>query len=244
MNLVRAELLKLRTVRSNVVMIVLAVAFGIGFSVLVPLIVPKGENGVEPGVDLFPLALAGLGIAQALCGVLGILVMAQEHRYTMRVTFAAEPRRWRVLAAKAVAVTIVVSAIAVVVVVVGLVAGGAVLDARGFPLDTGSGFWRATAGAVVSTVLQALVGLGFGAIVPSAAAAITVYVVWPLVVEPIVQAVLPEVGKWLPFAALAEMWVKEPLEAGLGQPLAWAYSLAAAIVALVAGSWLTSVRDA
>jgi ABC-2 type transport system permease protein len=194
---------------------------------------------------MFGFALAGLSIAQALVGVLGVQLITQEFRFTVRLTFSAEPRRPRVMTAKAVTITVVGLVIGAIAVVAGLLIGGQLLQARDFPFEYGGpGFSRAVAGSVAVTAIFGLVGLGLGAIVRSPAPAITIFVVWVLVVEGIVYAAVPKVGQFAPFQAGAQLSSIDPVDPGLGP--VWGGLLFAAFAgALVtAGAMLVSKRDA
>ncbi|MBK9180955.1 MAG: hypothetical protein IPM45_15580 [Acidimicrobiales bacterium] len=242
--LIRSEWLKLRTVAGNLVLLLLAVALPVGFSVLIPLIIIKDRIDPTPET-VFGLALAGLGIAQALVGVVGVQLITQEFRFTLRPTFSAEPRRPRVMAAKAVTITGLGLAIGAIAVVVGLLIGGSLLRARDFPFEYGGpGFWRAVVGSVAVTALYGLVGLGLGAILRSPAAAITIFVVWVLLVESIVYALVPTVGQFAPFQAGAQLSSIDPVDPGLG-PLWGGLLFAGSALALVAaGTALVTRRDA
>jgi ABC-2 type transport system permease protein len=243
--LVRAEWLKLRTVVGNVVLLVLSVVLPIGFSVLIPLILIKDNLGDVTRNDLFGLALAGLSIAQALVGVIGVQLITQEFRFTLRPTFSAEPRRQRVMAAKAITITAGGMVIGAIAVPTGLLIGGSLLKARDFPFEYGGpGFWRATIGAVVVTAIYGLIGLGLGAVLRSPAAAITLYVVWVMLVEGIVYAVVPKVGQYAPFQAGAQLSSIEPIEPGLGALWGGLLFAAFAIVLVVTGTVLVTRNDA
>lgn len=253
--LVRAEWLKLRTVAGNIVLLILAVALPIGFSILIPLILRKdqlgdvtatgGAGGPLVRNDLFGLALAGLGITQALVGVIGVQIITQEFRFTVRPTFSAEPRRRRVMAAKAITITAVGLIIGAIAVSAGLLIGGSLLEARGFPFEYGGpGFWRASIGAVIITAIYGLVGLGLGAVLRSPAAAITIYVVWVMAIEGIVYAVVPKVGQYLPFQAGSQLSSIEPVEPGLGPMWGGLLLAAFATVLAVTGAVLVSRRNA
>ena len=194
----------------NVVLLLLAVALPIGFSILIPLIIFKDRIELTRQ-NVYGLALAGLGIAQVLVGVIGVQLITQEFRFTLRPTFSAEPRRPRVMVAKAVTITAVGLVIGAIAVSMGLLIGGSLLKARDFPFEYGGpGFWRATIGSVVVTAIYGLIGLGLGALLRSPAAAITLYVVWVLLIEGIIYAIVPKVGQYAPFQAGAQLSSIEP----------------------------------
>jgi hypothetical protein len=243
--LIRSEWQKLRTVVGNLMLLIGAVALSIGFSILVPLIIFKDRIGDLTRENMFGFALAGLSIAQALVGVLGVQLITQEFRFTARLTFAAEPRRPRVMTAKAATIIAVGLVIGAVAVAAGLVIGGPILQARDFPFEYGgAGFSRAVIGSVAITAIYGLVGLGLGAIVRNPVTAVTIFVVWVLVVEGIVYALVPTVGQFAPFQAGAQLSSIDPVDPGLG-PVWGGLLLAGFAVALVAaGAMSVEQRDA
>src|SRR5882757_11564721 len=79
-NVVRAELSKLRTVRSTYVALLAAAASNIGFAVLAAAVIAPRLNAHDrTRVDVVQLALAGLHISQIAFGVLGALVITGEY---------------------------------------------------------------------------------------------------------------------------------------------------------------------
>jgi ABC-2 type transport system permease protein len=249
MNLVRAEWLKLHSVLSNKVLLWCALGAGIGLSVLVAAVVPVDQITDQLGrppdqSDLFALAIAGLNTAQLLVAIVGVQVMAQEFRYTGRLTFAAEPHRTRVMVAKVVTLVAVGALVGLVTVALSLLAGGGVLSWRGLDLAVGGGsFWRAAVGGVVLTALYALVGLALGALVRSSALAIVPLVVWVLLVEPILAALVPRLGQYTPFVAGGQLQQVTPEEPGLGPWLGGGVLLAITVALLAAATVLLVRRD-
>jgi len=96
----RSEWIKFSTLRSNWVMVVIAVAFPL---VIVGLTAAFSASPPS-GSDLAEL-IAGTGVVSALLlGALAILSITAEYGHnTIRPTFAALPDRWRALGAKPIA---------------------------------------------------------------------------------------------------------------------------------------------
>lgn len=246
--LLRSELLKLRSVRSHQVMGGLAVGLGIGFGVLTAAIIANIDlegSGIERGDGLI-LSFGGLNITQLLVGVLGILAVTSEYRHgTMRVTFAVVPARVRVVVAKAITVTATGLVLGVLAVAGSLVTAGVILAAADFELGVGSGtFWRVVAGAVALTALYGLAGVGIGAVLKSGTAAITLFVIWVMVAEPALTALLPEVGRWAPFTAGGQVMSLERGDDMLGPWAGLGVLAVFCAVVLVAGTVLVRRRDA
>ena len=104
--LIRAEWIKVRSVRSYLWLVVSALVLSYGLAVLVTATVPLEGEVRANVIDRIDLALVGSQLAWMLLGVIGVLIVGQEYRFnTIRVTFAATPVRHKVIAAKAVVVT-------------------------------------------------------------------------------------------------------------------------------------------
>ena len=196
----RSEWIKLRTARSNLVLLILAATVPVVFTLLITLSIPETDLDEN---DLFGLLLAGAHIGYILLGVLGVLVIGQEYRHnTIRVTFTADPRRGRVMMAKSIVVLATGLVVGAIATVFSYALGNAVLTSRGLdiPLDGGTQA-RAAAGSVLLFALYGLVGLGLGAIIRATAGAITLLIVWPIIAEGLIGGFFPKIGRWLPFMA-------------------------------------------
>jgi ABC-2 type transport system permease protein len=244
---IRGEWLKLRTTRSNLVLLVLAAGVPVLLTLLVTASVPADTLAHDTTAnDRFGLTVAGVGIAQTLVAVLGVLMIGAEYRHnTIRVTFAAVPVRRRVHASKIVLMAAVGTAIGAVTVLSSYLVGAAVLGARGHGVAlSDEGVTRALLGAVLLAALYGLVGLGLGTMVRATAAAITAVVVWPVVIESLVAGFLPDIGKFLPFTAGGALVQAVPSEDLLSP---WAggtiFALFAAAL-LLAGGVMLDRRDA
>jgi ABC-2 type transport system permease protein len=245
-NAVRSEWIKLRTARSNLVLLLLAAAVPVAFTILITATVRSSD--VEER-DRFSLLLAGSTVGYLLIGVLGVLIIGQEFRHTtIRVTFTAEPRRGRVMAAKAFVVTVTGVVAGVIATVFSYAIGNAIMTSRGQDVTLpGSTQARAIVGSVVLYALYSLVGLGVGAIIRATAGAITLVVVWPLIVESIIKGVLPKIGKWLPFNAGSQLTNTDPTinsREALTPRAGGLVFLIFALVLLAVGTALVCRRDA
>jgi len=246
-NLVKGELLKLRTTRMFVGNALAALAF-------VPLtlaitIQTAGHDGAGPALDTTEglrnvLAAASSGTIIVL--ILGILIMAGEFRHnTATSTFLVCPDRKRVVRAKLIASALVGAGLAVVASVLTLVIALPWLAAKDIPVDLLSAdVGIVVLGAIVGTALYALVGVGVGSLVRNQTVALSLALVWVMVVESILISLLPEVGKWLPGGAVGALTSISTPEGGLlpmwaGACLFAAYGLAFA----AAGTRFVMQRD-
>ena len=100
---------------------------------------------------------------------------------------------------------------------------------------------------LVLYAVYSLVGLGVGAIIRATAGAITLVVVWPVIVESILTVVLPRIGKWLPFNAGSQLTSTDPTinpREALTPRAGGLVFLIFALVLLAVGTALVSWRDA
>lgn len=207
--LIRAELLKIRSTRMWVGMLVLALGFallGLGFYIALAGREIDGEQALPPVTDPDTVrafyANASSGVLFMM--ILGIIGISGEYRFqTITQAFLVTPRRGRLLAAKLVSyflfglafgLATVLVTVAVALPALAVKGGSASLLAHGVP--------AILSGTVLAFGLYALVGLGLGALIRNQVAAIIVAVGWVQLVEAILTLALPSVGQWLPGGAV------------------------------------------
>jgi ABC-2 type transport system permease protein len=246
---IRSEWIKLRTIRSNWVLVVLAALFPI---VIVLLFAGLGNAENMEGEDIFNVLSASAILTQMLLGVLGVLSITGEYSSnTIRPTLAATPRRNRVMTAKGVVVSTVAVVVMAVVVAVSLVGGAAIADGRGADLGTSAleDLLAPAVGLVLFTGMVVLMGLGFGVILRSTPAAIALFVLWPLLVEGVIggatsAAGLDGVGNWLPYGAGTTLSDLEPSGDPFGRITGGLWFAGFLAVLGAFGSGLLARRDA
>jgi hypothetical protein len=249
----RMEWLKLRSVRSTAWILLVFAAGMIGIAILVlshenwATMSPSDRASFDPTNAGF----AGLALGQLAFGVLGVLMITSEFSSGMiRATFAAVPRRPLLLAAKAGVLAGVTLVAGEVLAFASFALGEAVLRSPAPHASLGQpGVLRAVLMAGAYPALIALIGLGLGAIIRHTAGAISAVVgvlfVLPLILVPLGTSLQNSVGKFLPMI-IAENSITavkpdvDNLAAGVGFGLLCLY----AIVALAAGGWLLTRRDA
>jgi len=256
--LLRAEVSKLRTVWSTWVLLgVTAVVVGgimtlVGFAPhrrgVTDLLFPARGTAVW-----FDSALSVMTIAIDLALVLGVIMTTGEFRHkTVTPTFLVEPRRGRVVASKLVVGGGGGLVVAAVAGAVGLVFGFAVvgggIGTAGRMLTEYRHVWP---GVAAASVLFGLYGVGLGALLKNQAVSLAVGLGASAVVEPIVTAALPSVGRWLPgqAAQALESVTARPQASGFGTSVVhlvpwWAGALVLlgyGVVLATAGT-LTTVR--
>lgn len=252
MTLLAVERIKLFSTRSPWWCSALAIALVAGFTALV-----AGTWDARDGP--FPFAATGFftNFGMMVVMVMAAVAVTTEYRFgTIRTTFQAVPNRSAVLVAKT----------AVVAVVAGIVGLAAAFAAWGLAwllqptadlaLSTAPQ-WRSVAGAGLVYLVAAVIAVAVGILVRHTAGAVSLLLVWALLVENLV-ALIPNVGvdiqKWLPFTVANHFLTDGVLTPGApGPPIRemplgpWASLLYVAGVAaalLVAALVVANRRDA
>jgi ABC-2 type transport system permease protein len=193
-----------------------------------------------------------------LLGVIGATSITGEYGFnTIRPTFAATPRRVRVVAAKAVVAAAVAIVVSIIVTVAGLTLVNTLVRSRvdasvpDSALDVTSvdDFFAASLGIVVFCALLGLFGLAIGLIIRSTPAAVATIVLWPLLVENIVAAILGGLGvdnplKWMPYQAGTNLWQVGDFTDTLGRWGGGLYFAGVTLVLLAVGTLIVNRRDA
>jgi ABC-type transport system involved in multi-copper enzyme maturation permease subunit len=155
----------------------------------------SGDIAVNPpDADVAQLSLFGVILGQVAVAAVGVLFITSEYQRGMiRTTFAASPRRGRVLAAKAIVIGAVTFLVGMVASLTSFVLVQPVLRANGFgppayptPSLAEWPVLRAVVGAAVVLALVAVFSLAAGAILRRSAGAIAAVVV--LLIPPIIIA--------------------------------------------------------
>ena len=246
-DVLRAELCKLRSVRSTAWLLGATVAFNVGLAALVAIVLP---GHLTEHFDATRISLGGLHLSQIAIGVLGVLAITSEYDTgTIRVTFSAVPRRRRVLLAKA----IVFAAFALAVGIVASFAAYFVFQA--FLTDDrlrsslgDPGVLRAVTGGGLYLTVLGLFGLGLGVVVRSGAGAIAALLgllfVPPLVLELLPRSWQETVGPYVPLEAGSQVYFLRHEGDALGAWSGFGVFCLYALVALGVGLVLIDRRDA
>ncbi|MDP2291813.1 MAG: ABC transporter permease [Actinomycetota bacterium] len=254
-NLLRSEWIKLRTVTMNWVLGIIAVAFPLLITLLTAFFA-SGNDGDGEGLDTEGLISVLTGttvVAALLCGVIAAASITSEFGFgTIRPTFAATPRRLRVIVAKGAVVVAATTALAVVVQLIGWFVGGAVADSQGASIDlalvpTGV---PAMIGAVVLTALMSLAGYALGLLTRSTPVAVSILIVWPLIAEGLIAQLLvlvagnDSIPNWMPFQSGIRLVVVGSVDLGPSRPFAGIYFGLFALALAALGAWAVDRRDA
>lgn len=208
----RAEWVKLSTIRSTWFTAAITVALGVGLGALISYL-----SGVHyKSGDLFErftwdpteVSFRALGIAQLAVAVLGVMAVSSEYATGMiRTSLTAVPRRGRFLGAKLAVLGAFALLVGEITAFGAFLIGQALIGANAPHTDLGApSVLRAVLGAGLYLACIALVGSGFGALVRNTAAGISGVVALMFVLPGIAQA-LP--SSWS--QPITEFW---PTEAG------------------------------
>lgn len=204
-NLIRAELLKLRTTRMFYGTVAAALLFvPLTVAIAIQTAGKDGRGAAQTTSEGVRNVLSAASSGTIVVLIIGILIMAGEFRHnTATSTFLVSPDRKRVVGAKLIAATIVGAGIAVVASVIALAVAIPWLAAKHVHVSLFSGDVGVVLfGAVAATALYALVGVGLGSLIRNQTAAVVVALVWVTVVEGLLITFLPSFGRWLPGGAV------------------------------------------
>ena len=201
--LIRSEWLKLRTVRSNITMTCFAVVLPLAITLLTTAFI--GIDSVDDATVSAVLLGSG-SLSVLLFGIIGVLAITQEYSQgTIRLTLAANPRRTRVFVAKAIVLSILSAGLTAFIILVGNTAGEAILDSRGALGKLSNDDMGAAYLAMIAlSVVVSLLGMAIGTLTRNPPSAVTILVLWPLLLESLIggllSLVINSIGfEWMPF---------------------------------------------
>ncbi len=192
-NAIRSELLKLRTTRTFLGIVIATLG-------LIALIVGAAAAAAPyeaqdvPGLDLLSTA----GLAQPFALVLGILAVSTEFRHgTITPTLLATPDRVRLMVAKLTAHGAAGVLLGVVGYGLAALLATLILPLRDIPseLELGDGL-EMVGGGIACIALLAAIGVGVGAVVRNQVGAVIGGLAWLFMIEPLLTAI-PTVGPWI-----------------------------------------------
>ncbi|MEX2107405.1 MAG: hypothetical protein WD827_00800 [Solirubrobacterales bacterium] len=213
MNLLRAEALKLRTVRTTWLMIGIGMAVEGLFAGLYVGLVPLGDVGPIREVQ------TGTGLLMVMLLVLGVLAITTEFRHgTASTTFLAAPRRYPVMVAKLGALLAAGALAGVAYVALNSGLALPLFSAREGSLPPTGDILSVYAGVVVSFALFCAFGFGVGAIIRNQVGAIIAALVFFFILSPLPELLPGDIGNYFPAQATGSLHgLPEATDEGLGQ---------------------------
>jgi ABC-2 type transport system permease protein len=252
-NVVKSEILKILTLRSNAIIVGLTVIAGLLVTGLVANANTHHSPGYYIGFDPTQNSLIGLIVAGLTGGVFGALLITSEYASgTVRATIAASPRRPLLLAAKIGVAAALTVLFCVLLSFASFFLGQAILSGGGAPsASLGSpGALRAVVTTGVFIALMVLMAFGFGLILRSTAGAIAAFVGVVFVLPLVMHGISEPDTRYVPTYILTNSIMStikqgpggmvSPLSPTVGLLLMAVY----AAVALAAGTVLFVRRDA
>jgi ABC-type transport system involved in multi-copper enzyme maturation permease subunit len=203
-NQLRAELLKIRSTRTSIGLLVGLIALALLFTILTCTLSPTSQVvGEQNQVSLLSFG----SIAGVFAALAGIMLFTSEYRFgTIRPSVLFNPNRNRLFASKIAAGAL--SGLVFGVVGEGLVfsIGLFILKARSIPITmTSANMTELIVGAIIGTALWGAIGVSVGAVVPNQVGAVISLLAWGFVAENLVFGFLPKIGRYLPVHASDSM---------------------------------------
>ena len=261
---IRSEWIKLRSVRSWLVMIGAAVVVVVGMGALAAAVAsgsvsapsPPGAGGAASGRNPFAstdptaLSMAGVTLAQLIVGVLGVLLVSNEYANgSIRSWFGAVPRRLPVLWGKAVVLTLTLAVVMVAACLAAFLLGQAILGGdKGTTLGA-DGVLRAVIGSGLYLAGIGLFGIAIGALMRNTAGAIAMVVASLLIIPGLIGLILPDswnqnVSPYLPSTAGQAFTTVQPADTLLASGTGAAVFVGWLVVLLTGAALLLRRRDA
>lgn len=212
LNLLKSELRKLIYVRANWGLLIAATFISVLSVVITPFVLDSVGGGELLGLGLDQQAAIDATYANGISGyvfalILGILMMAGEFRHgTAVATFLTSPKRAVVLAAKLTVAAIGGLILMVISTGLSLIAGYVVL--LGFEnaaKPSENLFLNTMVASAIGGAVLAVIGVAIGTLVRNQMLAIVGALVYLFIVDPLLLALWPDTGKWLPSGLITAM---------------------------------------
>jgi ABC-2 type transport system permease protein len=200
MNQLRAEILKIRSTRTTMGLLIGLVALALLFIILTCTLSPANQVITEQ--DQIGLLSFG-SIAGVFAALAGIMLFTSEYRFgTIRPTFLFNPSRSRLFASKMLAGALAGLVFGIIGEGLTFAIGLIILKARDIPISlSGGNITMLIVGSVVGSALWGVIGVGLGAVIPNQVGAVIALLAWGFVVENLLFGLVPSVGRLLPVHA-------------------------------------------
>jgi len=260
---IHSEWIKLRSVRSWLVMIGAAVVVVVGMGALAAAVASGAVSAPTPpgggagagrnpfaSTDPTALSLAGVTLAQLIVGVLGVLLISNEYANgSIRNWFGAVPRRLPVLWGKAVVLTVLLAVVMVLACLAAFLLGQAILGGDKGTTLAADGVLRAVIGSGLYLAGIGLFGIAIGSLMRNTAGAIAVVVASLLIIPGLIGLILPDswnqnVSPYLPSTAGQAFTTVQPADTLLASGTGAAVFVGWLVVLLTGAALLLRRRDA
>lgn len=238
----RSEWIKLRSLRSTVITLIVAFVIMIGIG-----LIGANQKTLNFPFDPTATALRGYTFAQLAVGVLGVLVITGEYATGMiRATLTAVPTRGTVLLAKSLVFGLVTLLVMGAASFIAFFGSMALFSGRHLQTTLGApGVLRTVVGAALYLTVLGLIGVGLGALLRNTAGGIFSLIAIVLILPQVLPSSLSQsIGKYLPSVAGEQLVKVQPTPSQLSPWAGFAVMSVYAVVLLLAAGYLLKRRDA
>lgn len=246
-----SEWVKVKTVRSTFITLLLTFVVTVGVSALICTLIASTWNNTPASdhatFDATRASFFGVGLGQLALIVFAVLVVTSEYSSGLiRATLAAVPQRWTVLLAKVLVVLGLVAVVSVVTAFTSFFLGQALLGSHGTSISD-PGVLRSVFGMAIYMTLLALLSVGVGFMVRKPIGALAILMPFFFLISPILSAVpkVKKVAHYFPDVAGGQMFtVHANTDIPYGPLAGFFICLAWALVCIAGGFILFQRRDA
>jgi hypothetical protein len=194
----RSEWIKLRSLRSTPAILAVTAVIGVLLSWILATFV---ETDPQTG-EVFTVGdtfIFSTWLTTVLATIMGTLMFTSEVQHgTLANAVIAQPARWVSVAAKAT----IAAGLGLVMGIIGMAAGLGGAVAGGLEAGDTSGMGATALWGLLLTTMAPVFGLGIGMIIRHGSVAISVVLVWALVIENLIKAFAPAaLSRLMPFSA-------------------------------------------
>ncbi len=245
--LVRSEWFKLRTIRLNIWLPLVSIGGLVLVTSLVALLTSDPE--ALTGEDIV-LTIGGFSIlvSMMIAVTTSLGITSEFNHNTIRPTLAATPRRTQVFGAKAIVSLLFGALIGSAGMLLAYAVGASILSARGGSpgVSIDAGTLTALIGVVLLAVLLAGFGFGLGLLVRNGPTAVSLVILWPLLIEGILAAVLTVGGvenaqRFLPYTSAFAL--ASPQDSDPGRVYGGVFFAIVVVLLITAGAFVNQRRD-
>jgi ABC-type transport system involved in multi-copper enzyme maturation permease subunit len=238
-NQLRAELLKIRSTRTTIGLLIGLIVLALLFIILSCTL--STANSLFTEQDQVGILSFG-SISGVFSALAGIMLVTSEYRFgTIRPTYLFNPSRSRLFSTKMIAGALAGLAFGIIGEGLTFAIGILILKSRGIHIAlSGGNITALLVGSIVGAALWGVIGVGLGAIIPNQVGAVISLLAWGFVVENLVFGLLPSVGRFLPVHAQDSMIGFSTahylsVAAGTAVLVVWTAALAGIALALLRG---------
>lgn len=249
-DVVRAEWIKIRTVRSTIWTLISLIVLSVGVTALSAGTAARGlADGTQPD-PLGAFLTVGLNFGQVAAMVLGVLVISGEYGTgTVRSSVAAVPLRGRLVLAKALVLSSVLLVVGTVTAFAGFFAANVFLRAEGIGASlSDDGVLRAMFGGGLYLAVLGIFAMAIGLLVRHTAGALTLSIALIFVLGNVTMLLPGSLGEWttklMPGNAGGSVAQVAPFGLDLLDPwVGFAVFVGQTVLLLLPGTWLFRRRD-